>query len=51
MVCGFYIRVNTTRDYPVTGASFCNWIPREVDENKIKEKYYTKGDLEGKTGI
>ena len=23
----------------------------EVGEDKIKEKYYTKGDIEGKTGI
>ena len=48
---GFYIRVNTTRDYPIKVAAHVIGYLGEVDENRIKEKYYTKGDIEGKTGI
>ena len=48
---GFYVRVNTTRDYPVDVAAHAIGFLGEVDEEKIKDKYYTKGDLEGKTGI
>lgn len=48
---GFYVRVNTTRDYPINAAAHAIGYLGEVDEEKIKEKYYTKGDLEGKTGI
>ena len=48
---GFYVRVNTTRDYPVKVAAHAIGYLGEVGKEKIKEKYYTKGDLEGKTGI
>ena len=48
---GFYIRVNTTRDYPVKVAAHTIGYLGEVGKEKITEKYYTKGDLEGKTGI
>ena len=48
---GFYVRVSTTRDYPVKVAAHVIGYLGEVDENRIKEKYYTKGDIEGKTGI
>jgi len=48
---GFYIRVNTTRDYPINAAAHAIGFLGEVNDEKIKEKYYTKGDLEGKTGI
>ncbi len=49
---GFYIRVNTSRDYTTNVAAHVIGFLGEVDENKIKkEKYYIKGDLEGKTGI
>ena len=48
---GFYIRVNTTRDYPVDVAAHVIGYLGEVGKEKTKEKYYTKGDLEGRTGI
>jgi len=48
---GFYIRVNTTRDYPVDVAAHVIGYLGEVRKEKTKEKYYTKGDLEGRTGI
>ena len=48
---GFYIRVNTTRDYPVDVAGHVIGYLGEVGKEKAKEKYYTKGDLEGRTGI
>ena len=48
---GFYVRVNTTRDYPINAAAHAIGYLGEVGEEKVKEKYYTKGDLEGKTGI
>ena len=48
---GFYVRVNTTRDYPINAAAHAIGYLGEVDEEKVKQKYYTKGDLEGKTGI
>ena len=48
---GFYIRVNTTRDYPVDIAAHVIGYLGEVGKEKAKEKYYTKGDLEGRTGI
>ena len=48
---GFYIRVNTSRDYNVKVAAHIIGFLGEVDEEKSHEKYYTKGDLEGKTGI
>ena len=38
---GFYIRVNTTRDYPLKVETMSLALG-EVDENRIKEKYYTK---------
>ena len=48
---GFYIRVNTTRDYPVDVAAHVIGYLGEVGKEKTKGKYYTKGDLEGRTGI
>ncbi|MBT7726462.1 MAG: penicillin-binding protein 2, partial [Flavobacteriales bacterium] len=48
---GFYLRVNTSRDYNVKVAAHIIGFLGEVDEEKSHEKYYTKGDLEGKTGI
>ena len=48
---GFYLRVNTTRDYNVNVATHVIGYLGEVNEEKLNGKYYTKGDLEGKTGI
>ena len=48
---GFYIRINTTRDYNVKVAAHTIGFLGEVGDEKSKEEYYTKGDLEGKTGV
>jgi len=49
---GFYIRVTTSRNYEVNVAAHTIGFLGEVNEKTINNtKYYTKGDLEGKTGI
>ena len=49
---GFYIRTNTTRDYPINTASHTLGFLGEVNQKKLDtKKYYTKGDLVGISGI
>lgn len=48
---GFFIRTNRSREYNVDVAAHVIGFLGEVDEKRSNEKYYTKGDLEGKTGI
>jgi len=48
---GFFTRVNTSRKYYVDFSAHIIGFLGEVDKEKANEKYYTKGDLEGKTGI
>jgi len=48
---GFFTRVNTSRKYYVDFAAHIIGFLGEVDKEKANEKYYTKGDLEGKIGI
>ena len=49
---GFYLKQITMREYPANSATHVIGYLGEVNLQKTKEdKYYTKGDLEGKTGI
>ncbi len=48
---GFFVRTNRSREYNVDVAAHVIGFLGEVDEKRSNEKYYTKGDLEGKTGI
>ena len=49
---GFYLRKITMRDYPSNVATHLIGYLGEVDKEKTeKDKYYTKGDLSGVSGI
>ena len=48
---GFFVRINKSREYNINVAAHIIGFLGEVDDKTSNEKYYTKGDLEGKTGI
>ena len=49
---GFYIRNNTVRDYKVNIAAHVLGYLGEINkENESIHKYFTNGDLEGKSGV